>query len=245
LLEGQIPDLAAQPPAEQPTTDQEPAAVSPTEEAVSEDAGGISPLVLVLCCLALILAVLAVYFIGRRRFEARKAPPRQQIVWEGEGTPPLKQWTGTYTLGQDNYDEFFTIETNDGDFLGESGMGILESIPGTSPKQVLAFDVGLFDKTDITTLSRVVMTPAAYNNETIRAKIEANPQAEAVVAEPGKRFSFETSALRIEAKIDDMELGTGEGGQSYFERLKVSMDLFLKEGADLRKGEMDIPEEYQ
>jgi hypothetical protein len=110
---------------------------------------------------------------------------------------------------------------------------------------VLAFDVGLFDKTDITTLSRVVMTPSAYNNETIRAKIEANPQAEAVVAEPGKKFSFETSALRIEARIDEMELGTGEGGQSYFKRLKVSMDLFLKEGADLKRGEMDIPEEFR
>jgi hypothetical protein len=244
LLEGQIPDLAGQPPAEQPAATPEPAAVTPAAEA-AESGGGFSPLVLIFCCLALILAVLIVYFIGKRRFEARKAPPKQQIVWEGEGAPPLKQWTGTYTLGQDNYDEFFTIETDDGDFLGESGMGILESISGSSPKQVLAFDVGLFDKTDITTLSRVVMTPSAYNNETIRAKIEANPQAEAVVAEPGKKFSFETSALRIEARIDEMELGTGEGGQSYFKRLKVSMDLFLKEGADLKRGEMDIPEEFR
>jgi hypothetical protein len=119
----------------------------------------------------------------------------------------------------------------------------MDALPNTSPKQVVSFDVGLFDKTDITTLSRVVMSEYAYNDETYRSKVETNPQAEAVLAEPGKEFSFETSAMRVEARIEEMEYG--EGGNVYFEKLKVSMNLFLKEGADLRKGEMDIPVEYQ
>jgi len=219
-----------------------PAAAPAAEPA---QGGGLPTLQIVLCCLGLLVIGLIVYIVGRRRFEARKAPSKQQIVWEGEGPAPIKQWSGTFELGHDTYDEFFTIETDEGDFLGESGMGIMESIPGTSPKQVTAFDVGLFDKTDITTLSRVVMTEQAYNDETIRMKIDANPQAEAVVAAPGKTFSFETSALRVDARIDEVEITQGEGGQSYFTKLKVSMDLFLKEGVDLRKGEMDIPEQYQ
>ncbi len=205
--------------------------------------GGFSALQLAICCLGLVVILALVYLIGRRQFEARKAPTKQQIDWEGEGIPPIKQWSGTYTLGQDNYDEFFTIETDDGDFLGESGMGIMEAIPDTKPKQVVSFDVGLFDKTDITTLSRVVMSEYAFNDETIRAKIEANPQAEAILAEPGREFVFETSAMRVVANIEEMQYG--EGGTKYFEKLKLSMDLFLKEGADLKKGEMDIPDGYQ
>jgi hypothetical protein len=33
----------------------------------------------------------------------------------------------------------------------------------------MAFDVGLFDKTDITTLSRVVMSERAYNDQSMRS----------------------------------------------------------------------------
>ena len=252
LLNGQVPDLPPaegqpeQPAAEQPPAEgQQPAPETAPPPAAESGGilGALSPLRLLLCCLVLIIVIAIIYLIGRRRFEARKAPTKQQIVWEGEGTPPIKQWHGTYTLGQDNYDEFFTIETDEGDFLGESGMGIMDAIPGTSPKQVVSFDVGLFDKTDITTLSRVIMSEFAYNDETYRAKVDANPQAEAVLAEPGKEFTFEPTAMRIVAKIDELQYG--EGGNRYFEKLTVSMDLFLKEGADLRRGEMDIPEEYQ
>lgn len=251
LLNGQIPDLtpaAEGAPAEQPAEGETPAAEQPAAQEPADSGGGgliPSPLTIIFCCLAAILFFGIVYILYRRRSAAAGKPAKQQVVWEGEGAPPLKQWSGTYEVGMDNYDEFFTIETDDGDFLGESGMGIMESIPGTSPKQVTAFDVGLFDKTDITTLSRVVMTESAYNNEMTRTKIEANPQAEAVVAAPGTEFSFETSALRVEAKIEDMDTAPGEGGQSYFTKLKVTMNLFLKEGVDLRLGEMDVPEEYQ
>jgi hypothetical protein len=127
----------------------------------------------------------------------------------------------------------------------QSGMGILEVIPGTSPKQVVAFDVGLFDKTDITTLSRVVMSESAYNDPNLRAKIEANPQAEAVLARPGTEFDLETSAMRVKAKIEEMEYGQGDGGRVYFNRLKLSLAVFVREGADLRIGTMDVPDQYR
>ncbi len=223
--------------AQQPTTAATPA---PTE-----GGGGISWPILLGACLLIFLALVAlVLLLGRwqRQRSTRKAPP--PIVWEGEGPAPIKRWTGTYTLGQDNYDEFFTIETEDGTFLGESGMGILEAIPGTSPKQVIAFDVGLFDKTDITTLSRVVMSEHAYNDPNIRAKIEANPQAEAILAQSGKIFTLETTAMRVEAKIEEMEYGP-PGGNVYFNKLKLSLTVFVKEGVDLRVGTMDVPEQFR
>ncbi|RMF01648.1 MAG: hypothetical protein D6768_10165, partial [Chloroflexi bacterium] len=225
MLGGLVPEAPpAQPPAGEAA---EPAPAEPAAPAAPPAAaGGYSWVTYLLCCLLFLVLLAIMYIIGRRRFEARRRPTKQDIVWEGEGPAPIKVWSGTYTLGQDMYDEFATIETDDDDFLGEFGMGILEAIPNTSPKQVVAFDVGLFDKTDITTLSRAVMSEYAYNDETIRAKIEANPQAEAILAEPGKKFSFETSALRVDATIDDMAYA--EGGNTYFEKLTVSLNLFLK-----------------
>jgi hypothetical protein len=225
-------------PGEQPTV---AAAAPPAAEA---EGGGFSwPTLLVACLLLLVALGAAVWLLGRwqRNRTVTRKPP--QPVWEGEGPAPIKRWTGTYTLGQDNYDEFFTIETENGDFLGESGMGIMETVPGSSPKQVMAFDVGLFDKTDITTLSRVVMSEQAYNDPTIMAKVEANPQAEAILATPGKQFTLETSAMRVEAKIEDMEYGPG--GNVFFNKLKLSLAVFVKEGADLKIGTMDIPDQYR
>ncbi|MCL4297642.1 MAG: hypothetical protein KJ077_18015 [Anaerolineae bacterium] len=233
-----VPQEAAQ-PAGQP-----PAQATAAPAAPPAESGGGFPWRWVLACLLLlILLVAAVLLLGRWQQNRTKARKPAQPVWEGEGPAPIKRWTGTYTLGQDNYDEFFTIETDNGDFLGESGMGIMETVPGSSPKQVTAFDVGLFDKTDITTLSRVVMSEHAYNDPTMRAKIEANPQAEAILAEPGKKFTLETSAMRVEAKIDEMEYGPG--GNVYFNKLKLSLSVFVKEGADLKIGTMDIPDQYR
>ena len=135
------------------------------------------------------------------------------------------------------------LETDEGDFLGESGMGIREAIPGTSPKQVTAFEVGLFDKTDITTLNKIIMSEHAYHDEATRTKVEANPQDEAILAEPGKEFTIETRAMRVEGRIEDMAYG--DASNSYFSKLAIRLRVFLKEGADVRKGEMDVPDEYR
>lgn len=235
LLNGNVPVPAETAPPQQ--------AQPPAQEEAGEapPSGGVSWWLYLLCCLVLIfLIVLIIYLLGKRR---AKAPTRPPVEWEGEGPAPLKVWSSTYELGQDTYDEFFTIETEDNVFLGECGMAIMDAVPNTSPKQVLSFDVGLFDKTDITTRSQHLMSEYAYNDETLRMKVDANPQAEPVLAEPGKTFSFESSAMRVEGKIEEMEYG--EGGNKYFSKLKVRLHLFVKEGADLRKGEMDVPDQYK
>jgi hypothetical protein len=236
---GQVPVSAGPPPAE----GQPPSGAAPAQPEPSGGGGLSITTLLLLLCLVVLLIVIVAFVVYRRVAGTSQTTARAEPVWEGEGPAPLKRWTGTYTLGQDTYDEFFTIETKTGDFLGESGIGILEAIPGTSPKQVIAFDVGLFDKTDITTLSRVLMSEHAYNDGALRAKVDANPQAEAVLAEPGKTFTLETSALRVEATVD--ELVYGGGGNTYFDTLTISLDIFVKEGADLRVGSMDVPDQYR
>ncbi len=233
---------APQPPATQPAGTQPSAAPA---QAPAQGGGGLPWWVtaLISCLLLLLVIAAVIWLLDRIRQRQKKAEKKAPVVWEGEGPPPLKRWSGTYTLGQDNYDEFFTIETEDGAFLGESGMGILETVPGASPKQVKAFDVGLFDKTDITTLSRVVMSEQAYNDPAMRDKVKANPQAEAILAEPGKEFTLETSAMRVKAKIEEMEYGGPD--KAYFNKLKLSLAVFIKEGADLKIGQMDIPDQFK
>ncbi len=241
-LLGAVPEITQ--PA--PEGDQAAAQPAPAEPAPAADTGGggISGRTILLCLLGLVAIVGVILIVGRWQFNRSRAQPRhKEIEWTGEGPAPIRVWTGTYTLGQNNYDEFFTIETHEGDFLGESGMGIMKAVPGSNPKQVTAFDVGLFDKTDITTLSRVVMSEDAFQNDVdLRNNIESNPQAEAILAEPGKEFTLETSALRVAAKIDELVYGEGN---KYFETLKVTLNVFLREGVDLRIGEMDVPEEFQ
>ena len=234
---GQVPVVSDQ--VAEPEQAAEPA---PAESAPAGGGGLATWQLALLCCLGLVLIALIAFVVYRRLGGRQQAAAKPEAVWEGEGPAPIKQWSGTYTLGQDNYDEFFTIETTDGAFLGESGIGILEVVPNTSPKQVMAFDVGLFDKTDITTLSRVVMSEHAYNDQAIRSKVEENPQAEAVLAQPGSSFTLETSALQVDATIEELVYG---GGNVYFEKLKMKLDVFIKEGVDLRIGTMDVPDEYK
>jgi hypothetical protein len=238
---GQVP--AAEPPEAQPEQAAEPEA-APAPAAPS---GGILRWQTgLLCCLGLIL-ILLIAFVLYRRLARSRGPAKPETVWEGEGPPPIKSWSATYVIGQDNYDEQINIETPEGLLAGGVGVGISEAvsnaiIPGSSPKQVTAFDVWVFDKTDITNYAKVVMSEQAYGDASNQAAIEADAQAEAILAEVGKDFSIDTTAMRVEAKIEALEYGGGD--TAYFDKLVVKMDIFLKEGIDLEKP-MPIPDQYK
>ena len=57
-----------------------------------------------------------------------------------------------------------------------------------------------------------------------------------------KFLDFEQPIAELEAKIEELEYG--EGGNTFFDKLKVKMEVFLKEGVDLAKP-MPIPDRYQ
>jgi hypothetical protein len=172
----------------------------------------------------------------------RRKPPQPAIAWEGEGPPPLKQWTGTYNLGDNNYVDSFIIETEDNLFVGEGGVEIFKTIPDTDPKQVIAFDVGIFDKIDLSPPSRIIMSQSAFEDETVMTAIEANPNAKAILAQPGEKFTFESKAMRVEAKIEDMAYANGDN--VYFDKLTVNMAVFAKEGVDL-DCPIELPDQYK
>ncbi|MBM4464902.1 MAG: hypothetical protein FJ014_04950 [Chloroflexi bacterium] len=157
----------------------------------------------------------------------KRLSPAQRAVRPEEVGEILGRFPASYAVGQDSYDQSFPIESPSGEFLGECGMGISEIISVGPPAHITAFEVWLFDKNDIRTVTRVLMSRYAYHDDALRAKLA--PKGEAVLVEPGKAIVLETASLRVDAEIS--EVGYDEEAappQSYFTRLTVSLTPGLK-----------------
>ena len=128
----------------------------------------------------------------------------------------------TYVLGDDRFDMSNAIETPGGMFLGECGMGISETIGVGDPSKVTAFEVWLFDKNDIRTVTAVLMSEHAYRDLTLKAKLAA--KGDAVSAQLNAVITLETASLRVRAKVVELEYGAGQlPEKSFFQRLHVVM----------------------
>ncbi|HSJ59323.1 MAG TPA: hypothetical protein VLC95_19210 [Anaerolineae bacterium] len=192
------------------------------------------------------LAILLVFVFGwiglrvaLRQRSARPAPaapmrPAPAVTmaeeWDGSGQPPLGHFITTYELGEDTYDESFSIETPMGEFLGECGVGISETVgAGGAPDKVTAFEVWLFDKSDIRTVTKVLMSEYAYNDSVLRAKLAS--KGEAVLAQPGQTFALETTGLQVHCSVEELLYGNGGEAppRSYFARLKVELVANIKQ----------------
>jgi hypothetical protein len=182
-----------------------------------------------------VLLVLALGYFGlrmaiQRRQGAETLPrvqPRARAAvlpeeWEGTGQPPLGHFVTTYRLGEDAYDESFSIETPMGEFLGECGVGISEIIGVGEPDKVTAFEVWLFDKTDIRTVTKVLLSEYAFNDEALRAKLA--PKGEPVLASLAEPFLLETSSLQVQVELTELEYGEGNlPANSFFDKLTVEL----------------------
>lgn len=204
--------------------------------------GGLSPrLILVLLCLVIVglgAAIAAYLFLFRKRGTGELSPAAQaqeitrateptDFVSRGE-EPPMAQFMTTYMIGDDLFDDSFSIDSPSGEFLGECGVGISESIGVGEPKKVAAFEVWLFDKNDIQTVTKVLMSQHAYQDVALRERLAA--KGEPFYAEPGAEMYLETSDLRLVARVVDMVYGSGEAPapNSYFERLTLELAVWKK-----------------
>ena len=133
----------------------------------------------------------------------------------------------TYMQGEDQYDDSFSIDNPVGEFLGECGVGITESIGVGDPKKAAAFEVWLFDKNDIQTVTKVLMSDHVFKDPGMHQKLLS--KGEPILAEPGKRILLETATLQLEARIVDMSYGQGPlPPNSYFERLTLELAVWPK-----------------
>lgn len=179
---------------------------------------------------------LLVYFLlsrflrGRRPSEegiARAGASQQiseRIEWD-EALPPIAQFKTTYSLGDDHYDPSFSIESSSGDFLGECGVGISETIGVGDPRKVTALEVWLFDKNDIRTVTKVLMSEFAYNDQALQSKLSA--KGETLLARPGTVLDLTTETLKLRARVIDMEYGVGQmPANSFFQRITLELGIW-------------------
>jgi heme/copper-type cytochrome/quinol oxidase subunit 2 len=213
-----------------------------------EEGGGSSTTWLIIFGLlfALALIVILIFFVLKRRSEVVDQPQRQETSYEevpGSAPTaiaepeedvtaiPIARFHTTYSRGHDAYDDSFSIENSNAEFLGECGVGIAESIGADLPKNVTALEIWLFDKSDIRTITKVVMSDYAFFEEALKAKLA--PKGDPVLARETETIVLETASLIINAEITEMAYGVDNAlpPKSSFDRITISLSVWSKEGA--------------
>ena len=215
---------------------------APTEEETPEETGKskISPIMLlgILCLTLLLIGGALVYILVLRKRPGGLLSSDQhsgnvdvmgepvEYMDQGEETP-IAQFMTTYMLGDDLYDDSFSIDSPTGEFLGECGVGISETIGVGDPKKVTAFEVWLFDKNDIQTITKVLMSEHAFNDETVSQRLIS--KGEPILIEPGKHIILETATLQLEARVVEMNYGQGAlPDNSFVDRMTLELAIWPK-----------------
>lgn len=198
-------------------------------------------LLVIFCGLTLVIGGVLVYLLfirPRMASSGSRDQPATEKVVVGAAEPgydysaaeqgePIAQFMTTYTLGDDLYDDSFSIDSPNGEFLGECGVGVSDTIGVGDPKKVSAFEVWLFDKNDIQTVTKVLMSDHAYNDPETSQKLAA--KGEPVLVAPGKHVILETATLQMEARIVDTSYGQGAlPSSSFFERMTLELAVWPK-----------------
>lgn len=212
-------------------------------QAAAEEGGSNLGAILFLGLLFVILIGAILYVLNRRNAliaEENRQPspmPTASPVFdtsdtrEGSDTVPIASVDATYSWGDDRFEYSFPIESQTQDFLGDCGIAIAESIGSVSPRNVAAFEVWLFDKNDIRTRTKILMSEHAFHDEGLKAKL-ATKGAEQILAQQNETIVLETVSLILNAEITAIEYGTDVSlpPMSYFDRLSVKFHVWKKEG---------------
>lgn len=131
---------------------------------------------------------------------------------------PLIHYKAVYQLGDDFFDETFSIDELDDVFIGECGLGIAETINTTDPKAVTAFEAWLFDRQDTITPTFFMLSEYAYRNPVMVERLNNKGQFD--LMEVGKVFTIETYALKMAVTILEIVYGAESSEpKSYFDRV--------------------------
>ncbi len=218
-------------------------AVPAGDEAPAEDGGGINLQVLIIsfCGIGLVIVGALVYFFVLRKRGGKSDKPTamsesQRMNREADKTDfaadgldvPIAQFMTTYKLGNNFYDDSFSIDSPAGEFLGECGVGVSETIGVGDPKKVTALEVWLFDKNDIQTVTKVVMSDYGFEDGELRQKLSA--KGDPVKAKIGDQVDLETATLLLAARVVDMEYASGAlPEKSYFDHVTIELAVWPKE----------------
>jgi hypothetical protein len=217
-----------------------PAAAPIESTAEPEEKSSLPILLAALCVLVLVAgAFLAYMFLFRKKTAPTgELTPAQQATETKRHTgytdygaageeAPIAQFMASYKMGDDLFDDSFSIDSASGEFLGECGVGISETIGVGDHKKVTAFEVWLFDKNDIQTITKVLMSAHAFNDPATRQRLQA--KGEPVLLESGIETVLETQTLQLVARVADTSYGNGAmPTESYFDHMLLELAVWTK-----------------
>jgi hypothetical protein len=141
--------------------------------------------------------------------------------------PPLVNYIWSFVIGDDLFDESNSIDTAQGEFLGECGIEIANTLSDSTPKKVTAFDIWLFDKNEINTRSIILMSDRAFANDVLRSHFEMKGQPMKAII--GKEIEVKTDHLLMRMRVLDMICAQKEKGTcEYFQRLTLEVNIWQK-----------------
>jgi hypothetical protein len=132
-----------------------------------------------------------------------------------------QEFTAAFHQGDEAYDQSFDIEGPDGSYWGECGMTMSEAMHG-DPQRATALEVWLFDKSDIRTVTKVLMSDYAYGNQALREKLSS--RGDAVLLAPDLGFVLDAQTLRLMGKIVELEYDDSQApARGTIRRLRVQL----------------------
>lgn len=130
---------------------------------------------------------------------------------------PLIHYQATYKLGDDFFDETFSLDDKEDKFIGECGIGIAETINNTDPKAVTAFEIWLFDRDDVHTPTHFLLSDFAYTSEVMLERLKNKGRYDLI--EVDKPYEVLSETLKMIVVVTELEYGTGSSGKrSYFNK---------------------------
>ena len=149
------------------------------------------------------------------------APPAPVPAAAAERSGGGQEFAAVFHQGDVAYDQSFDIEGPDGSYWGECGMTMSEMVQG-DPERATALEVWLFDKSDIRTVTKVLMSDYAYGNQALREKLSS--RGDAILLAPDLGFVLDAQTLRLMGKIVEMEYDDSQGPtRSTIRRLRVQL----------------------
>jgi hypothetical protein len=154
--------------------------------------------------------------LGLTQIQKRQGVRRRRVLPAAEPFPrgadmtapvppegALGQLETTFHLGDQGYDVTVPIESPAGEFLGECGISALEDTSPGEPDRVPAFELWLFDKDDVRTETKVLLSEGAFADNALRERLAT--KGELVQAQQGQAVTLETANLRLDAGIAALE----------------------------------------
>jgi len=128
-----------------------------------------------------------------------------QVEYSGEGS---------------DFDRTFMLGEPDAEYLGECGVGAT-TLGRVDSDRIGALEVWLFDRSDIHTVAKVLMSDKAFYDDALRDEVSS--RGEPILAVPGATFTLRGNRLQTEVTIDEVSYLPGEPAKSGFQRVALRL----------------------